>query len=61
MAQELPVVEEHHRREGALRVGAAVGEGKEPERVPLTHSHISAFPVGPDSWLPAGETEPCPA
>lgn len=60
MTRQLPVVGEHHSREGTLRVGAAAGEGKEPERAPFTHSPISPFPLGPASWLPAGEAEALP-
>lgn len=39
----LEVVEEHHGKEGPLRVKGAVGEGKEPERFPLTRADTPLF------------------
>lgn len=54
----LEVVEKHHGKERTLRVGGAVGEGREPERFPLTRSHT--IPQGPASGSQLGLHKHCP-
>lgn len=60
MSLGLEVVEEHHWKEGTLRMGGTVGEGKEREGVPLTHSYTSPFPLGPASGSWPGLQKHCP-